>query len=1282
MARPESAALGGFFPAPPELYRALASTVRVSLGGGHKLFVADPCAGTGDAVAGLCDEWVRMAAGLEQPRDGKEREWQRFAKVFACEMEATRAHHLGNVLRSSSFNGTSHEVAVGDSFLLANGPNEGVHILWHNCPYDFDRQHRRLEERWLRRFAPLVTVGGALLHFVPFYSLADSADTIARHFEDVACWRIPAPHFEAFKQVVLVGRRRMTLATPDPTIAARVRAWSADAASIPELPAKGLHRAHLTIAVGEIIPPAWKLGEVDILSVLAGYQPWTVTDRAGKRAAVANVEPEDPYTEIMAPRLRLACPPRPAHIAMAAGAGVLSGARLTPDAGQHGPELLLKGVHRRTFRHLRWKEVKGERVAEERQHHPELQLSILDLSKGRYHTLVSNVEPSGHADPSRWSVGDLLARYSGSMLGALRARCELLYDPTREDDKDRLLFPVSPDPLLGGQEDGVRALLRLLEEPDRAAVLLGQIGVGKTRMSLLAAHYYLGGVGKVLVLCPTSLLPEWKSEVAKVLPDARVTFLESVNDIDAFAALRAEGMEIAVLSKEPAKLGHAWEGVSRCGVCGSRQTESREKLAEQRLVCGHVVTTPTNAAARILVRLTVLGGVLNEPQLHDVVRRTSGRILNRITGRQGDWRPLSYVVRAVVGPLRRMLARTEEHSEQRTTAALAFWNALHALGDDALIVRQAMKLFRSTLGKRDADGYSYGSEASMRVLAAKTLLLLPPSSPLVASTLLEMRRYEGVDAWGKARRLFNGSEILNANELRRDGLWKPEWKSGDPYPYDLRGFGCDGDMPLLEKRERGSDEALRFAVERLAALATWHETPCEEPLYQAVPNPRRVALAGYILKRHPYLFDFMIADEFQRYSNGSSAQSHAAQQLLNLRSRRKIPVIALTGSVMNGYARTLFVLLWHLSSRFRQEFAHNDVGEFERRYGFLVQVVEQVDENKKRVVFGTHSDRVTTRERTTGAAPGVLPTAVMRFLLPISVVVQLADLEIALPPVHERLVSCAPSEAMKKAADLMQRKICEAIGKDRFKAGRAGKLFGALGHLPRYYDHATSDLGNGGGDWTIAYPPDTDMAGDPRVLHVEPGMDPSTRLPKEEALVREVRAALDRGRNVVVATVRTALAQRLARILREDTGISPALLDAKKVSAKNRREWVIGAKESGARILVCNPAALPEGLNVLVGHFSTVCIYDDPNNDPTLLRQFRGRFVRIGQTEEVDFLVFVYANTIQADANDLLQKKRVVAEATDGIDASAAFEVAGVGESAAFENDLGRALYTRLTEGA
>jgi len=304
----------------------------------------------------------------------------------------------------------------------------------------------------------------------------------------------------------------------------------------------------------------------------------------------------------------------------------------------------------------------------------------------------------------------------------------------------------------------------------------------------------------------------------------------------------------------------------------------------------------------------------------------------------------------------------------------------------------------------------------------------------------------------------------------------------------------------------------------------------------------------------------------------------------------------------------------------------------------------------------------------------------MRFLLPMAAVVQLSDLEKSLPACHEKIVYCKPTKEQSEAASTMQRRIITAIAGDRFKAGRAGKLFGALGHLPRYYDHATDDLGNTeDGSWCVGYPSDVEMSEADRVLHKQPGIPASTLLPKEERLLAEIRPFLASGRNVVVASVRKDLAARLARLLREHTGLSVALLDAQKVSAKKRRDWVTDVKEQGTRILVCNPAALPEGLNVLVGHFTVVCMFDDPNNDPTLLRQFRGRFVRIGQTEEVHFLLFVYQGTIQEDANDLLQKKRVIAEATDGLDASASFEVAGVGEATFFENDLAKFLATRLT---
>lgn len=1259
MARPEAQALGGFYPTPPELFPALSSLIRV-LPSERDTFVADLCAGDGTAIVGLVDRW---ALPLERGR--------RQIRIYACELEQTRYYSLRNKLTLNYHDSVEH----GDAFLLRIEEHQRVHVLWHNPPYDLDRAYKRTEERWLRRFGPMVAVGGALLHFVPFYSLEASADTIASLFDRVWCFRVPDPHWDAFKQVILVGRRRHTLGTPDPKVAAQVRTWSGNAESIPVLPLEGFEKPLVEIASIEAHAPSWKLTKIDIQAALADYEPWTVTDRSGRKVPVENIEPADAYETLMSPRLRLACPPRAAHVAMAAGAGLLSGARLTPDEGRTGPELLLKGVHRRTFRHLGWKtSSQGEQIAEERQHYPELQLSILDVRAGKYHRLTPSMEPTGHEAPERWSVGDLIERYSASMLQALRDRCELLYDPLRPEDR---AMPLPDIPLFDGQADGVRTILRLLAQPDRAAVLLGQIGVGKTRMSLVAAYHYLGGRGKVLVVCPTSLLPEWKSEVGKVLgARARVHFLESVHDVDRFAALPSDGFEIAVLSKEPAKLSHAWAGVARCGTCGTVPEASPSKLAETRATCPKVHHHPANSAARLLARLTHLGGVLQEPQLVAACKRVGGRILQRIAGREGDWAPFRPMLHKLANAFRRVVLRTVSR-EMRKEATSAFWSFLNALGDDDLIVSQAMRLFRATLHDRE----SYGEAQDVRNMAVKTLLLLPPSSPLIESTFLQMDRYRGVDYANRSTRLVNDRDLRAANLARRRGLWKETYQHNGPTPYGMEDFGNDGDVPIFMKHPRGSTAALSFAIERLAYVASWIEEECGDKLYQAIPEPRIYPLARYILRRHPDLFDFIVFDEFHKFAHGDSAQSRAAQRLLSLRMRRRVPVIALTGSVMNGYARTLFILLWHFSSAFRMEFEHDDVGEFERRYGFLVQVVEQFDKDKKRVAFGSNSDRVVkTSTRTTGAAPGVLPTAIMRFLLPMAAVVQLSDLEKSLPACHEKIVYCKPTKEQSEAASTMQRRIITAIAGDRFKAGRAGKLFGALGHLPRYYDHATDDLGNTeDGSWCVGYPSDVEMSEADRVLHKQPGIPASTLLPKEERLLAEIRPFLASGRNVVVASVRKDLAARLARLLREHTGLSVALLDAQKVSAKKRRDWVTDVKEQGTRILVCNPAALPEGLNVLVGHFTVVCMFDDPNNDPTLLRQFRGRFVRIGQTEEVHFLLFVYQGTIQEDANDLLQKKRVIAEATDGLDASASFEVAGVGEATFFENDLAKFLATRLT---
>ena len=54
---------------------------------------------------------------------------------------------------------------------------------------------------------------------------------------------------------------------------------------------------------------------------------------------------------------------------------------------------------------------------------------------------------------------------------------------------------------------------------------------------------------------------------------------------------------------------------------------------------------------------------------------------------------------------------------------------------------------------------------------------------------------------------------------------------------------------------------LRGLLEGLHAAATWTgEAPCGEPLFQAVPRPRRTPLAKRILRRHARDFDLLIVD--------------------------------------------------------------------------------------------------------------------------------------------------------------------------------------------------------------------------------------------------------------------------------------------------------------------------------------------------------------------------------------------------------------------------------------
>src|SRR5262249_49299670 len=84
---------------------------------------------------------------------------------------------------------------------------------------------------------------------------------------------------------------------------------------------------------------------------------------------------------------------------------------------------------------------------------------------------------------------------------------------------------------------------------------------------------------------------------------------------------------------------------------------------------------------------------------------------------------------------------------------------------------------------------------------------------------------------------------------------------------------------------------------------------CGEPLWAWTPKPYRWAPAKIIHKKCPKLFDYLLVDEVHEEKSDESAQSMAAGKLLA--ACRK--VIALTGTLIGGYAHHLFPLALRMS---------------------------------------------------------------------------------------------------------------------------------------------------------------------------------------------------------------------------------------------------------------------------------------------------------------------------------------------------------------------------------
>lgn len=1180
--------------------------------------VIDPCAGEGAAVYGIARTFL--------PRCG------RAPSVFACEMERTR--HAALVQRAQNTPGIdsfwSERAALhGDAFRVAvHTERDNGHLLYLNPPYDLDPVHARLEERFLARFTRLLDTGGGLLVFVvPFYALAASADTLAREYDvegdGLGCYRFPDADFASFKQVVLFARRVHGRLEPSAAVAEQVRAWAESVDGMPVLGADPELRVDV-FGSSWGSPLSWQLEEVDVLGLLSRAAPWKQRARPGAPlGSVAHILSELPVQDLSFRSYSLATPPRPAHIAAGIASGLFNGRRVKGN----GPDLLVKGVFDREFKTVEEKKNKdGEVTSLVQVQQPKLVTTVLDLESKQYRSL----DPSG--------LAQLLEDYGPSLMGVMREQCPVLYDPLR-DHAAVALAPVARD-LFTAQAHAARALVRLLTGPERAAILLGEIGSGKTGTALTAAKTILSNrAGKVLVLCPPHLLQSWRNEAAAVVPEATVTVLETVADVDVLAAQpHATGMHVAVLSRETAKLGHGWVAVTgSCPKCGAALPSG--DLAKKRARCAARPRRPADRLAQAMLDLAIRLAPA-APKNDRVMALLDG---NRNLARARARWAAAPEPREWVGFDSEWVARTAAELTARIAAGTDLDHDPRALG--ALLA-----------GQPDAT-----IEVVIRGLAESDHWAVCEIQTSLALLFREQERAERLEDEGVISRDTGWSSVSLSSKFDRCA----SDEQGYPTRIGRIKRAADGSV-TLDGDEPDSLEAALTVLTNL--VGKWH-TPaaeCGEPLFQAIPEPRRVPLATYIAKRHPGAFDLLILDEGHEYATDGSAQERAAHRLTAL----GMPTILATGSIMNGYAASLFSNMWALSADFRREFARDDSARFVDRYGYRKRILSEKDkETGKVVAFGSVTDRVERTERAAGDAPGVLPLFLFRHLLGISVTLHKTDLALDLPPCKQIRHDIEPGEELRAEYSRLLAALKAAIKADQFKEDRSGKLFGQLSELPSYLDRAWRDF-------EVRYP---ESLGSELVARTDalPG-----RQAKEEWILETLRAELAEGRNVMVFTWHVDVLPRLQRLIFDELGEDAPILLADKVPTAKRQAW-IDAKivKPKRRIMLANPVCIQTGLNNLVWFSSQIWI-ENPACNPTIFRQAIGRVDRIGQkATETRIHLPVYVGTLQEQLYGLLLRKVAVAVSADGLDPESALLAAGAGEDDGYLSglSLGKQLWEMMT---
>ena len=330
-------------------------------------------------------------------------------------------------------------------------------------------------------------------------------------------------------------------------------------------------------------------------------------------------------------------------------------------------------------------------------------------------------------------------------------------------------------------------------------------------------------------------------------------------------------------------------------------------------------------------------------------------------------------------------------------------------------------------------------------------------------------------------------------------------------------------------------------------------------------GPRKYPLADYVKNHMRGYFDLLVVDEVHEHKGRGSAQGLSAGILADACGKS----LALSGTLMGGYASTLFHLLYRFSPEIRSEFGRSEEGKWVQRYGFLEQSVRHDRDLDDPTEDGSVSRRKSYRNQTK-ERPGLAPGALFH-IIGHSLFLKLSDVASGLPPYEEQiqvarlddepnLHGFSQASAYQHLALQLKRALLVAL-----ERGSQRLLSTYLQSLLAYPEGCTRG--------ETVFDPDSG-----EVIVQLPPLDEERVYPKEQQLIDLVAQERLAGRRVLVYATHTGTRDITGRLqaLLERHGFRAAVMKADRVEPQAARGLGGEAGRGGHRRLDLPPPAGPD----------------------------------------------------------------------------------------------------------